>query len=168
MDVITIKNKQELKTIENPDGKLVYNGEDQKYYYLKEGEWIQTPVQINSEGELGINLYELNKQLIQQLDYMTEEQLKEASTVIGDFMSGDCYMLYGKDIGYFTLFMKDEKSPEDRVGLVFECLHAAFGDNIYSIELNEEKTAIEIWVNFQEMVTVLYLFDYSQGIVYYG
>ena len=106
MDVITVKDKQELEALEKVDGKLVYNGEDQKYYMAKAGEWISVPVTMSSEG-LVVNLYELNKQIVEQLEFISEEEYQEKKSMFEEFMTGNAYMLYGKEIGYFTVFMRD-------------------------------------------------------------
>lgn len=78
-----------------------------------------------------------------------------------------CYMLYGKEIGYFTLFMRDSYNWEiETLDLaVMECL-ANVGP-VYSIELTANKDAIEIWVKDtqRDLLTCMYLFPYDNGVV---
>jgi hypothetical protein len=167
MDVITVKNKEELEAMEKVDGKLVYNGEDQKYYMAKANEWISVPVTMSSEG-LVVNLYELNKQIVEQLDFITEEEFQGKRSMLEEFMTGNAYMLYGREIGYFTVFMrdKDKKDYNNPVDAFYD-IFSIFEKQVYSMEYNDDKTAIEIWIKFNEQATVLYLFDYSAAVVYY-
>jgi len=76
-------------------------------------------------------------------------------------------MLYGKEISYFTLFKKENNPKEDDLGQqVLNCL-SAVSDKIYSFEFIEETNALEIWCYNTEtdLATVLYLFDYTEGVV---
>ena len=75
------------------------------------------------------------------------------------------YLLYGKEIGYFTLFQENNNEKED-YGLgegVIECLSSF--EAIKEYDINED--AIEIWVKTEDDVTVLYLFGYDAGVVNY-
>ena len=75
------------------------------------------------------------------------------------------YMLYGKEISYFTLFRVIDS---DYFGYeVIECLKNIGA--IKAIDFTETKDAIEIWVeNENDEPTCLYLFPYDNGIVEVG
>ena len=76
------------------------------------------------------------------------------------------YMMYGKEIGYFTVFARHENWELETLDLaVAECLFNV--GYLYSIELTADKSAIEIWVRTYEndLVTCMYLFPYDNGIV---
>ena len=120
--------------------------------------------------DASIELYELNRSIIEQQGIIKEEDIARAMTDIKYLVTASdnkCYMLYGKEIGYFTLFMRDSYNWEiETLDLaVMECL-ANVGP-VYSIELTAEKDAVEIWVKdvHQDLLTCMYLFPYDSGIV---
>ena len=119
--------------------------------------------------DASIELYELNRSIVEQQGILDAEALAEKFKLINAFAAdtkNDFYMLYGREINYFTVFTKHEKWELETLALaVTECL-ANIG-SIYSIELTAEKDAIEIWVkdNHQDLLTCMYLFPYDSGIV---
>ena len=99
--------------------------------------------------DASIELYELNRSIIEQQGIIKEEDIARAMNDIKYLVTSTdnkCYMLYGKEIGYFTLFMRVSYNWEiESLDLaVMECLINV--GPIYSIELTAEKEAIEIWV----------------------
>ena len=120
--------------------------------------------------DASIELYELNRSIIEQQGIIKEEDVVRAITDIrylANSTNNKCYMMYGKEIGYFTLFMRDSYNWEiETLDLaVMECL-ANVGP-VYSIELTPDKDAIEIWVKDvqSDILTCMYLFPYDNGIV---
>ena len=51
-----------------------------------------------------LNIYELNKQIISQLPPLDPVKFNDAVDTINNWGKGYTYMLYGKEISYFTLF----------------------------------------------------------------
>ena len=119
--------------------------------------------------DASIELYELNRSIIEQQGILSADMLAEKFELINIFAAdtkNDFYMLYGREINYFTVFAKHEKWELETLALaVTECL-ANIG-SVYSIELTTEQDAIEIWVKDtqQDLVTCMYLFPYDNGIV---
>ena len=120
--------------------------------------------------DASIELYELNRSIIEQQGTIKEENIVRAMNDIKYLVTAadnKCYMLYGKEIGYFTLFMRDSYNWEiETLDLaVMECL--ANVGSVYSIELTANKDAIEIWVKDaqRDLLTCMYLFPYDSGIV---
>ena len=120
--------------------------------------------------DANIELYELNRSIIEQQGIIKEEDIARAMNDIKYLVASTdnkCYMLYGKEISYFTLFMRDSYNWEiESLDLaVMECLVNV--GPIHSIELTAEKEAIEIWVKDtqQDLLTCMYLFPYDNGIV---
>ena len=116
---------------------------------------------------MNLNLYDLNVQLVEQFKDITDkETLKFKAEQITEFMhkyQNNYYLLYGKEISYFTLFKKVEQT-ENAGDVVIECLENI--GPIKCIDLTENKDAIEAWVNTPEgKVTCLYLFPYDGGLV---
>ena len=119
--------------------------------------------------DASIELYELNRSIIEQQGTIKEEDIARAMIELKDFVEetkNKCYMLYGKEIGYFTLFMRDINWELETIDIaVMECL-INIGP-IYSIELTANKDAFEIWVKDvkADLLTCMYLFPYDNGIV---
>ena len=119
--------------------------------------------------DASIELYELNRSIIEQQGVLSADALAEKFELINTFAvdtKNDFYMLYGREINYFTVFTRHEKWELETLALaVTECL-ANIG-LVYSIELTAEKDAVEIWVKDAErdLLTCMYLFPYDNGVV---
>ena len=119
--------------------------------------------------DANIELYELNRSIIEQQGIIKEEDIARAMNDIKYLVASTdnkCYMMYGKEIGYFTLFIRDLDWELETIDLaVMECLINV--GPVYSIELTADKGAIEIWVKDTEkdVLTCMYLFPYDNGIV---
>lgn len=119
--------------------------------------------------DANVELYELNRSIIDQQGALDAATIAEKFNLINTFAEdtkNNFYMLYGREINYFTVFAKHERWELETLALaVAECL-ANIGV-IHSIELTAEKDAIEIWVKetHQDLVTCMYLFPYDGGIV---
>lgn len=126
-------------------------------------------VSIEEGKGLELPLYDLNKSIMIQVPDLPKEKINEAITTINTF-DFDCenkyYMLYGKEISYFTLFVRDFQNEMSLGDIVIDCLK--YVGNIKAIDLTDAKDAIEIWVSDGENATCLYLFPYDNGIVSYG
>lgn len=121
------------------------------------------------QGNLQMNLYDLNKQIISQMPVLDADGLERAVRIINDYV-GDTeqtfYMLLCRDINYYTLFHRVNTLIEPDVGSsVLECT-----TDIGAIKSVEETGdgAIEIWVEPSEDNTepvAMYLFGYDMGVV---
>lgn len=148
-------------------------------YTPEEGEMCQTPEgkvmvwhenswqEIKLEGG-GINmgLYDMNKQIISQLPYMEdfEKAMDDIQTLYGTYHN-KYFMLYGKEISYFTVFKIIEPQYLSEEVLAC-CLNVG---PIKAMDLTEAGDAVEIWVQPQDdEPTCLYLFPYDSGIVQVG
>ena len=128
--------------------------------------------------EASVSLYELNRQIIKQQGPLEEKDIKSKMDMLKAFShTFEKYsLLYGKEINYFTLFVKDKNWELESLDLgVIECLNNI--GTIYSIEYTKEKDAIEIWVEVEtntdteeseKLITCMYLFPYDAGIVKVG
>ena len=147
-------------------------------YTPDEGEIIQTPegkfmiwhdntwneVKIDGGG-INMGLYDMNKQIISQLPCMEDfsKALEDIRTLHETYWN-KYYMMYGKEISYFTLF--EIIGYNDFGNNVIDCC-----TNIGPIkarDLTEAGDAIEIWVEVEDGPTCLYLFPYDSGIVRVG
>lgn len=160
-----------LNALQNhKEGECVFCEEDNKIYSWREDSW--QPVDIENKG-LSMNLYELNKTVINQLTPMSKEDVMGKYDLFTEFLqstANDVYMLLCKEYNYYTLFAYEGDNPsldtyeESVIDLLNEI------GAVYSIDLTEDKSAIECWVKPNEDLGVLafYLFPYDAGVVYYG
>lgn len=128
--------------------------------------------------EASVSLYELNRSIIKQQGPLKEKDIKSKMDMLKAFShTFEKYsLLYGREINYFTLFVKDENCELESLDIgVIECLNNI--GTIYSIEYTKEKDAIEIWMEVEinsdteeseKLVTCMYLFPYDAGIVKVG
>ena len=118
---------------------------------------------MEKTSTIDMGLYDINKQIISQLSNLTDNQLeikKKEINSLHDIFHNHFYMLYGKEISYFTLFVMENG---DLANDVIDCLNNI--GEIKAIDYTEPKDAIEIWVCCDEEVTCLYLFPYDSAIV---
>ncbi len=168
-NLITVPTKSALDAlVQHENGEVAFCEEDQTYYIYHDelGEWQVMPAKMTAEG-LQIDLYSLNKQIVAQLPPFDEQRFKDARETLENWKKENTpYLLYGKEISYFTLFYPtDDENEKSFVDSVFECL-GLITDTIYSFDVASDG-AIEIWLEYNEEATLLYLFDYSEGMVYY-
>ena len=162
-DKMSIK-KMDLSQIKyDPiDGEVVIDAITEKVMIYHEGKWV--PVTSDGAG-LSLGLYDLNKQIIAQLPELAD--LNKAIQTIGalhEMYHNKYYMLYGKEISYFTLFKLIE--PQYFAQEVLDCLRNV--GKIKAIDPDEPGTAVEIWVETDDGPTCLYLFPYDSGLVQVG
>lgn len=144
------------------EGELMQNAADGHYYVWHNGEWNVVKMD-NSGFEMG--LYDMNKQIISQMPNLTDWDRVE--TTLLDFdkkWHNDYYMLYGKEISYFTVFKIKEQIAFGREVIdVIKNVGA-----VKAIDPTENADAMEVWVIYDDEPTCLYLFPYDQGIVQVG
>lgn len=122
------------------------------------------------ENQIELNLYDLNKSVINQLEPMTLDEIIDKLNLIGEYYhksDNSFHMLLCKDYNYYTIFAPDDIVILDFIATVYDII-VNLGA-IYSIE-NTEDGAIEIWIKpeGEEMPYAFYLFPYDAGVVYYG
>jgi hypothetical protein len=166
MNIVRVNTIAERDAIQIHEAQELVWVEEEKKYYRWDNEWIETPVTVDSDG-VRINLYELNKQIVSQLPTMSDEDVRKALVEIANTITKRYYLLYFRELNYFTLFEKDEHVDEHINESLWDCLNEISND-IRSIDRMEKGESWEIWVNYKDNIVVGYLFDYSNGVVYYG
>lgn len=144
------------------DGEIIQNLEGD-YLIWKDGAWNK----INYEGsDINLSLYDMNKQIISQLPPLEDmDAACKAANNLYEKTKNEFYMLYGKEISYFTLFRMDK--PEWFFEELILCLHSI--GVIKAMDMTEDESAIEIWVvDDDNEATCLYLFPYDNGLVKVG
>lgn len=122
------------------------------------------------ENQIELNLYDLNKSVINQLEPMTPDEIINNLSTIKEYYhksNNSFHMLLCRDYNYYTIFAPDEIMSSDFVATIYDII-VNLG-TVYSIE-NTEDGAIEIWIKpeGEEMPYAFYLFPYDAGVVYYG
>lgn len=144
------------------EGTIMQHSVDDKYYAWKDGSWHE----VKMEGaNLELNLYDMNKQIIAQLPDLTDWDKIEV--LLNDFYNihhNTYYMMYGKEISYFTLFKVNE--PLMFGEIVIECFPGI--GTVKAVDITDTNDAVEIWVLHNNEPTCLYLFPYDMGLVEVG
>lgn len=173
METKKVLNYNKLQKLKKEEGLQVYCLADKKFYICKNSEWH--PV----EPSVAMSLYEMNKQIISQLDPVNEEEIRNIIQNWYNNNTCEYYLLYGKEVSYFTLLehnrgnrqemqILDKCAEEDFTNVIIDCLKNI--GEVKSISETENKDALEIWVRWDDEVqeTCMYLFDYTKGIVYFN
>lgn len=164
----------ELDMEKNPhayiDGTTVFL-EDIKeivVYHNKQWEAQEEGELTTASGDITMSLYEMNRQLINQLPDYNEGAWSGAKEIMREYIKNHpntFYMMYGRELNYFTVFMKNGDGEFDNLfDAVLECLNSI--GKVRSFDFDGEG-ACEIWVkpDVASTVTCLYLFPYDDGVV---
>ncbi len=144
------------------EGEIMQNASDGKYYIWHEDNWHEFSME-NSGIEM--DLYDMNKQIIAQLPNLTDwDRVEQLFNDFHTSWKNKYYMMYGKEISYFTVFKIVE--PHLFGGVVMDCIPNV--GIVKAIDLTETEDAVEIWVMYEDQPTCLYLFPYDMGIVEVG
>lgn len=163
---ITYRDKDN-NIIENPvEGQRAFSPETKQLYVFTNGEWEM----IKAEGGLKVSAYELNKQIIAQLENIdyNEDAMKEGKEIINNLQKqvpDSYFMLLCRDCDYYTIFnIKKDRILNTFADEVIDCAHDLGA--IKSINPAVED-AVEIWVHpvDEEEPTLMMLFPYDRGII---
>ena len=169
MAITQIKKLKTLNALQNHDeNEIIFCEENEKYYTWQENDGWQE-VQINGNG-VSMNLYELNKSIVNQLTPLTISEILDKAQIIEDMhntVRNIHYMLLCKEYNYYTIFEADDNPIVTLKVAVCDILEEL--GNIYSIE-DKGDGAIELWIKpfNEEEPFVFYFFPYDKGVVYYG
>lgn len=123
--------------------------------------------ETKASGNLQMNLYDLNKQIISQMPTLDEDGIDLALMTIAAYIKNTdnkFYMLLCKDVNYYTLFSISTTITEPYAcEEVLAC--ASDWGVLKSVEVNDND-AVEIWVQDEQgEAMVMYLFPYDMGVV---
>lgn len=144
------------------EGELCQTPEGQVLVW-KDGSWHTVKME---GGGVNVGLYDMNKQIISQMPILEDfEKAMDDIWTLYETYHNKYFMLYGKEISYFTVFKIIE--PQYLGEEVLDCcLNVGL---IKAMDLTEPGDAVEIWVQPQDgEPTCLYLFPYDSGIVQVG
>lgn len=129
---------------------------------------------IDESGNLGMSLYDVNKNFMADQPSLSQDELTASLKVIEDYVfdtykNSTYFMLLCKELSYYTVFVRDsESSTNILTDEVLNCLQWIAKD-ILSIELNTTNNTPEIWIRTpEEEVVCMYLFNYDDGVIDFG
>ena len=167
---IVVKNKTELFAIQNhePGEMALCTDTNEVYIWDKQHGWIQ--ISVDNKG-FEMNLYDLNKNVISQLDPLTPGEITMKMSAFEEYYdkANNLYhMLLCRDFNYYTIFNYNSMSNTRNFSSMVCTVITELGE-VYSIELLEDG-AMEIWIKptGEESPYAFYLFPYDAGVVYYG
>lgn len=152
------------------EGECVYCEEDGKIYSWQENDGWR-PIEFENKG-ISMNLYDLNKSIVNQLPPLTLSEIAVRMDVIHKLHNesmNNHYMLLCKEYNYYTIFESDTMLNMPTFGAAVCEIISKLG-KVMSIELTETEDAVEIWIvpEGEESAFAFYLFPYDAGVVYYG
>ena len=161
--MITVSSLKILNSLPlSEDNEEAYVTDEQKIYSRQDGQWVPKAL---PQGKMNISVYDMNKQLISQLDAVDDKAALNLVRKYKNEAEGKYYMLVCRDLNYYTLFAIGESEEHLRIEKeVVNCLHDL--GEIKSVEKIEETNAIEVWVQPEgEEPLVAYFFNYDKGVI---
>lgn len=163
--LFNVPNKTMLHGLANhAPGEVAFCEEEQKYMIYKDEEWQELELSQTPQ-DVTMTAYEINRQIYENMPAM--EDFTEISKQIDELVTkSDCWLLFCKEIGYFSLFNKKENCGESFSEVFIDCLKY-ISKEVKEIEILDNGS-VEIWFTTQnDITTVMYLFDFKEGLVYY-
>lgn len=164
-----IEQVEKLEDILEPrPGQTVYCKADEKVYQWSPVEGWQK-VDVNSN--ITMSEYDMNKQIVGQLDALSDEALHEKEALVRSFCDEwkhRFYMLLCRELNYYTVFCMDLKLADEPIETaLFECANDI--GKIKAIDNTVDGCAIEIWVtNSNNETYAMYFFPYDNGVIVCG
>ena len=163
-----IEQVETLEEIIEPyAGQTVWCSSEDKVYRFDPVEGWQH-ILDDQDTSIGMNMYDINKQIIAQLPAINEADMiavkREIIRKYCDQMKAEYYMLLCRDINYYTVFKIDLKLADETIeDVLVDC--ANYIGAIKSIGLTEDEQAIELWMTNEEDTYVAYFFPYDKGVI---
>jgi len=100
------------------------------------------------KGDISMSIYDLNKQIVSQLDGLSKEEKMKLPKDMKDFLASinnTYYMLICKDLSYYTLLKRTGNSIN---GNMLETIRELLRDHgrLITYSFSENKDCIEFWV----------------------
>lgn len=167
---LVVQNKSQLFALQNhePGEMALCSDTNEIYCWDEKNGW--NLIDVEGKG-LELNLYDLNKNIIDQLDPLTANEVSMKMGLINEYYqkaNNTYHMLLCRDFNYYTIFNYDSMLSFPDFPSAICTIITELGE-VYSIELLEDG-AMEIWIKptGEESPYAFYLFPYDAGVVYYG
>lgn len=167
---LVVNSKAELFAVQNHESGEMALCKDTNEIYIWDEEHGWSLITAEGKG-FEMNLYDLNKNVISQLDPLTNGEITMKMGLIKEYYdkaNNTYHMLLCKDFNYYTIFNYDSMLSFPDFPSAICTIITELGE-VYSIELLEDG-AMEIWIKptGEESPYAFYLFPYDAGVVYYG
>lgn len=164
-----IRSRNNIRQLPNiKQGEIFWVELDKKPYIISEiknDKATIIPLDENATISTGITVFEMNKTIVSKeplFDLKNEEKVQELEKQFNDWISAKTnrfFLLFGRDIHYFSLF-KQEKGL--RLPLFLDVLESV--GKLISLEFNND--AIEIWIRTDTSpAELLYLIPFDEAII---
>ena len=160
---ITYVDENGNEIINPVEGQKAFSPQTKKLYTYTDGNWKLMEGDIN----LGMTMYDLNKQIISQMGVLEGEPRENAHlciTHMADVSNSTYFMLLCREENYYTLFKltRDNSGLANIASEVFDCV-----EDIGAIKSVEPVDgAVEIWAHPVDGDPVaMYLFPYDAGVI---
>ena len=167
---LVVQNKSQLFALQNhePGEMALCSDTNEIYCWDEKNGW--NLIDVEGKG-LELNLYDLNKNIIDQLNPLTANEVSMKMGLINEYYqkaNNTYHMLLCRDFNYYTIFNYDSMLSFPDFPSAICTIITELGE-VYSIELLEDG-AMEIWIKptGEESPYAFYLFPYDAGVVYYG
>lgn len=170
MEIVRVKNIKFRDALMNhSEGETVYCEEEKQCYVWTNGQYQPVESKIDGAGEIKVNYRDLVISAISAFEPFDDEQIKKYQVLLNawdEIQAKDFYMLYARELDYFTLFYRIPNEGNRCIGKeVFECL-SDLGSVVYIEDFTEDEYNIIFWVKTPEgKLTEVYLFDFTRGVV---
>lgn len=147
-------------------GEIVYCKEEDKYFIWNEG-WQEFNPKEKVKGSFEIKYRDLMETGLKNMPELDSEALNRLAKELNDWANRQVYMLLNHDLKYFTVLYGDERLGDHSFfEALIECI-SSIGVLVY-VEHYDEQNLYVLWVRDAEgNLYDLYLFDYTEGIVYF-
>lgn len=154
--------------VNHEDGEICYCEKEKKYYVWQDG-WKETEAPTVKGNEIKITYRDLVINTISNFEPFTLEAIEKYQVLINswdEFQHRDFYMLYARELDYFTLLQRVPADGSKCLGReILDCL-MSIGYIIYVEDFTEEDDRIIFWLKTDSgLITEAYLFDYTRGVV---
>ena len=110
-----LKHDMEVNPHCYTEGYTVFLEDIKETIIYQNGEWVAQEIgeTTSTSGEISMSLYEMNRQLINQLSDYNEEAWSGAEKILKEYLekhNHSYYMLYGRELSYFTVFHKENSA----------------------------------------------------------
>ena len=160
---VKVENFNQLNALKNvEENEVIFVNNENKYYKLSNGNWEEVTNEMPQ-----MTLYDINKMIVAKLPKMTDDELLQSIKDINSLTTARTkfFALISNERRYYTLFNLWQEGNLKTLGEeVVECLKSL--GQVKSIHLLENENAAECWVqDGDEDVFVLYLLDYTEGVI---
>lgn len=170
MNIIKVKNIKFRDALMNRgEGETVYCEEENTCYTWSNNSWNEVSSTVDAAGEIKVNYRDLVVNAISNFEPFTIENTEKYQVLINNWdeiQNKEYYMLYARELDYFTLLHRVPEDGSKCLGKeIMDCLWN-LGYIIYIEDFTEEDDRVIFWIKTDKgLVTEVYLFDYTEGVV---